>query len=90
MRNSTQRHGDVKLPRNLFSIGYSSEWFHRPSEKWVENIIIKLTHGSSVQSLWDAPDLLMSQCCSYDLIGRFRNILIPVAEANFSALDVPI
>ena len=51
----------------------------------VKNIPAKLTHGISVQDLWNDPDLLLTQCCGYDLIGRYKDVLVPVAVPHFSA-----
>ena len=51
----------------------------------VNNLPQKLSHGRSVRSLWNDPQLSISQCCGYDLIGRYQNSLVPVAVPHFSA-----
>ena len=51
----------------------------------VKHIPAALVHGSSVQSLWNDPELLVTQCCGYDLISRYKDSLIPVAVPHYSA-----
>ncbi len=58
--------------------------FHLKNEG-VKSAPINLTHDSPVQSLWNDPDLFVTQCCGYDLISRYKDILVPVAVPHFSA-----
>lgn len=43
-----------------------------------------LTHDRPVRELWSGPDLFISQCCGYDLIARYKNILRPVATPEYA------
>jgi ABC-type phosphate/phosphonate transport system substrate-binding protein len=51
----------------------------------VKYIPDSLSHDRPVQSLWSDPDLLVTQCCGYDLISRYKESLTPVAVPHFSA-----
>jgi len=51
----------------------------------IRDVPARLNHGRPVIDLWQDPDLLISQCCGYDLIARFKDRLRPVATPNFSA-----
>lgn len=44
-----------------------------------------LSHDEPVNELWSDPDLLISQCCGYDVVDRYKDRLRPVATPNFSA-----
>jgi ABC-type phosphate/phosphonate transport system substrate-binding protein len=45
----------------------------------------KLVHDRPVSELWSDPDLLISQCCGYDVMHRYRSRLLPVATPEFAA-----
>jgi len=51
----------------------------------IRDVPARLSHGQPVMELWQDPDLLISQCCGFDLIARFKDRLRPVATPNFSA-----
>lgn len=44
-----------------------------------------LTHGRPVRELWSDPDLLISQCCGFDLVKRYRGKLRPILAPRFTA-----
>jgi len=46
----------------------------------------RLVHDQPVHQLWSDPEMLISQCCGYDVIERYKDRLRPVATPNFSAL----
>lgn len=44
-----------------------------------------LTHNRPVRALWEDDDLLISQCCGYDVIARYKDRLCPVATPWYAA-----
>jgi len=55
------------------------------SREGINNLPHKLSHDKPVQNLWNDPQLFISQCCGYDVTGRYYNSLVPVAVPHFSA-----
>ena len=51
----------------------------------LKNVPIELQHDQPVRDLWNDPDLFVSQCCGYDVIDRYKDLLQPVATPEFSA-----
>ena len=51
----------------------------------IKNVPLKLAHGQSVQALWKNPDLLITQCCGYDVAYRYSTSLMPIAVPHYSA-----
>ena len=51
----------------------------------IKSVPDRLSHGQPVRKLWNDPDLLISQCCGYDITNRYRDKLRPVATPIFSA-----
>ena len=45
----------------------------------------QIRHGRKVSALWNDSDLWLSQCCGYDIIGRYAGKLRPVATPHFGA-----
>ena len=43
----------------------------------------RLVFEQSLQDLWGNPKLMFSQCCGYDVVARFENILTPLAVPHF-------
>ena len=43
-----------------------------------------LTHGVSVNKLWDDPSLFFTQCCGYDVVNQYVSLLHPIAVPHFS------
>ena len=70
--------------RSALDIFWSGFAVHLKKEG-IKNIPLALTHGNSVKSLWDDPKLLITQCCGYDLISHYKNVLVPVAVPHYSA-----
>ncbi len=72
------------------SKAYSSLW--RGIAKYlslegVKEVPTKLQFDRSVADLWSDPDLLFSQCCGYDVVGRYRNTLVPFAVPRYEIND---
>jgi ABC-type phosphate/phosphonate transport system substrate-binding protein len=44
-----------------------------------------LVHDRPLRQLWSDPDLLLSQCCGYDLVNRYAGKLRPLATPRYSA-----
>lgn len=44
-----------------------------------------LQHGEDALRVWSEPDLLLTQCCGYDLVNRFAGKLAPIATPRYSA-----
>jgi ABC-type phosphate/phosphonate transport system substrate-binding protein len=44
-----------------------------------------LAHDQPVHTLWNDPDLLISQCCGYDIVQGYKGILRPIATPKFAA-----
>ncbi len=53
--------------------------------KGLDNVPDHLTHDQLVSTLWHDPDLLISQCCGYDIVHSYKNILRPIATPKFAA-----
>ena len=51
----------------------------------LQNIPEHLSHGCHLRDLWDDTELLISQCCGFDIINRYQGLLRPVATPNYSA-----
>ena len=51
----------------------------------VPDVPCALTHGASLDALWSSADLLLSQCCGYDLLNGFAGALQPLATPCYSA-----
>ncbi len=51
----------------------------------ITNIPSRLEHGFPVRSLWNDPGLLFTQCCGYDVVNRYVDLLAPIAVPHFSA-----
>ncbi len=51
----------------------------------VNNVPDSLAHGRPVATLWNDPDLLISQCCGYDIVHSYKDILRPIATPQFAA-----
>ena len=51
----------------------------------VPDVPDKLVHGRPLRDLWSDPDLLLSQCCGYDLVHRYAGKLRPIATPRYSA-----
>ncbi len=51
----------------------------------ITNIPSRLEHGFPVRSLWNDPALLFTQCCGYDVVNRYIELLAPIAVPHFSA-----
>ncbi len=49
------------------------------------NVPVQLSHGQNIGDLWDSPDLLISQCCGFDVINRYNGWLKPVATPHYFA-----
>ena len=45
----------------------------------------KLTHDRPVFDLWSDPGLLISQCCGFDVMHRYKSRLQPIATPEFAA-----
>ncbi len=43
--------------------------------------------GRSLSELWPRSDLLLSQCCGYDVIGAYRDTLVPLAAPVFDVAE---
>lgn len=52
----------------------------------LQNVPSYLSHDKHLSDLWDDPDLLISQCCGFDVINRYSGRLKPVATPHYSAL----
>ena len=50
----------------------------------ISNLPHRVSHAA-VFDLWNAPDLLLSQCCGLDLVGRYANRLLPLATPHYGA-----
>ncbi len=50
----------------------------------IDEVPDELLLGYSLSDLWSREDLLFSQCCGYDVVRRYRNILIPLAAPVFA------
>jgi ABC-type phosphate/phosphonate transport system substrate-binding protein len=44
-----------------------------------------LVHDRPVSELWSDPGLLISQCCGYDVMHRYKSRLLPVATPEYAA-----
>ncbi|MEZ5477339.1 MAG: hypothetical protein R3E95_07620 [Thiolinea sp.] len=44
-----------------------------------------LLHDRPVRELWEAPQLLLSQCCGYDVAFGYRDRLLPLLTTDWSA-----
>lgn len=51
----------------------------------IANVPEKLQHDKPVRSLWSDTQLLISQCCGYDVVDRYKGLLKPVATPKFKA-----
>ncbi len=51
----------------------------------LESVPDRLTHGRHLADFWNDPNLLISQCCGYDVLHRYRDILLPIAAPEYSA-----
>ena len=51
----------------------------------LSNVPECLARGQPVATLWNDPDLLISQCCGYDIVHGYKNILRPIATPKFAA-----
>jgi len=53
--------------------------------KGLDKVPDHLTHDQPVATLWNDPDLLISQCCGYDIVHGYKDILRPIATPKFAA-----
>ncbi len=44
-----------------------------------------LVHGAPLRDLWADPELLLSQCCGFDLVKSYTRTLRPVATPRYAA-----
>ena len=44
-----------------------------------------LVHGTALRTLWADPELLLSQCCGFDLVKNYTRNLRPVATPRYGA-----
>ena len=44
-----------------------------------------LVHERPLRALWSDPDLLLSQCCGFDIVKSYTRMLTPVATPRYSA-----
>ncbi len=51
----------------------------------LQNVPDYLSHDKHLSDFWDDPDLLISQCCGFDVINRYNGRLKPVATPHYSA-----
>jgi ABC-type phosphate/phosphonate transport system substrate-binding protein len=51
----------------------------------VAEVPAALAHDQPVAALWSRPDLLLSQCCGYDLVNAFAGTLRPLATPCYDA-----
>ena len=51
----------------------------------VPDVPCALTHGASLDALWSSADLLLSQCCGYDLLNGYAGALRPLATPCYHA-----
>lgn len=51
----------------------------------VNNVPDHLTRNRHLKTLWNDSDLLMSQCCGYDVVHGYRGVLRPIATPKFAA-----
>jgi ABC-type phosphate/phosphonate transport system substrate-binding protein len=51
----------------------------------VPDVPCALTHGASLDASWLSPDLLLSQCCGYDLLNGYAGALRPLATPCYRA-----
>lgn len=51
----------------------------------VDGVPGTLEHGRAIDSVWSDPNLLLTQCCGYDLVGRYAGVLEPIATPSYSA-----
>ena len=51
----------------------------------LQNVPRYLSHDKHLCDLWDDPELLISQCCGFDVINRYSGRLKPVATPHYSA-----
>ncbi len=50
------------------------------------NVPDRLLHDHPVRDLWSDPEMLVSQCCGFDVVGRYKGLLRPIATPVFNAL----
>ena len=62
-----------------------SNWTRRLRAAGVPDLPAKLTHGRHFSELMDDPNLLVSQCCGYDILHRYRETLMPIATPEYTA-----
>ncbi len=53
--------------------------------KGLDKVPDHLSHNQPVCTLWNDPDLLISQCCGYDIVHRYKDVLRPIATPKFAA-----
>jgi len=49
----------------------------------IKKVPDKLVFDQTLHTLWNDPDLLLSQCCGYDVVRRFESTLTPLAVPYF-------
>ncbi|MGI9303517.1 MAG: phosphate/phosphite/phosphonate ABC transporter substrate-binding protein [Gammaproteobacteria bacterium] len=57
----------------------------RLRQRGVADVPGALLHGRALPQLWSNPSLLISQCCGYDVVGRYAGRLRPIATPRYSA-----
>ncbi len=53
--------------------------------KGVSDVPDHLTHDTPVRDLWSDPNLLVSQCCGYDVVKSYKEILRPIATPVYDS-----
>ena len=51
----------------------------------LQNVPDNLSHDCHLCDLWDNPELLISQCCGFDVINRYKGWLKPIATPHYNA-----
>jgi ABC-type phosphate/phosphonate transport system substrate-binding protein len=51
----------------------------------VRDVPRALTHDAPLEALWSGADLLLSQCCGYDLLNGYAGALLPLATPCYRA-----
>jgi ABC-type phosphate/phosphonate transport system substrate-binding protein len=51
----------------------------------VPDVPCPLTHDASLDASWSSPDLLLSQCCGYDLLNGYAGALHPLVTPCYRA-----
>lgn len=54
-------------------------------QEGVADVPSALVHSRALAELWSDPNLLISQCCGYDVVGRHTGKLHPIATPRYCA-----